>query len=236
MVGQVLALGVGVGALAVLALVIGGAGSLISRPDHVAVSEPGSGPARPAWIDSPDAVRLWSLQSPVLQGLPLVYTTRREEMSGGGREDVMRFGALGLDRSALRLRIVRRGKADSPVAPPLYAAIARQAADAGLGLEHASLPGLLKTRFGDFEIANTVLTGLREAPAAKLNCTGFRLFLTEPSLTIAGLTCDKEGDVMPREDLGCLLDHLDLVSGNHDVALVAFVSGTILRRAGTCPD
>ena len=99
----------------------------------------------PTWIDIIKPVRIFSLEAPELTNLPLAYSARR--WSVGGREDVLAFGTLGTDQPGLRLRIYR-SDADTTMRRPLYAALALQAAEAGLSIGHSGLPDLLATRFG----------------------------------------------------------------------------------------
>jgi hypothetical protein len=186
----------------------------------------------PAWLDIVKPVQLFSLQANELSSLPLVYTARRRA-DGAGREDVLAFGTLAGERPALRLRISR---ADASTAvPPLYVALARQAAEAGLSVGRSGLPDLMPTRFGAFEIADIALANSRgaAAPGGAATCSGFRLVNDRPGFTIIGLAC---GDVRPwpRKALACLVDRLDLASGGDDRQLIDFFAATELRRDGAC--
>ena len=189
----------------------------------------------PAWLDIVKPVQVFSLQASELANLPMVYSARRRS-TGGGREDVLAFGTLAGDKPALRLRIFRAETGATP-APPLYVAVARQAAEAGLSVGRSGLPDLMNTRFGPFEIADIVLTRGPQAEAPRVGtmatCGGFRLVNERPGLTITGLACGG-ADPWPRKPLACLLDRLDLASGGDDGQLIDFFAATELKRDGAC--
>lgn len=191
----------------------------------------------PEWLDVPRPIHIFGIEAPSLRALPLIYTARRRS-AGDGREDMLAFGAPGLDSPTLRLRFYRRGPTAAPL-PPLFAAIVQQAAEAGLSVSRSGLADLLPTRFGAFEIADVALTG---AMAERLTCSGFRLALTTPALTIGGLACGAPGKPVARAELACLLDRVDLHSGGDDRAMIDFFAVSERRRdtgchgAGLAPD
>ena len=190
----------------------------------------------PTWLEIVKPVQIFSLQAGELASLPLVYSARRRS-DGGGREDVLTFGALANDKPALRLRIFRANPSATPIAPPLYVALARQAAEADVSVGRSGLPDLMRTRFGSFEIADIALTGSAQimAPSvgAKAACSGFRLVNDNPALTITGLACGG-AEAWPRKGLSCLLDRLDLASGGDDRQVIDFFASTELKRDAAC--
>ncbi len=189
----------------------------------------------PAWLDIVKPVQVFSLQAASLAGLPLVYSARRRS-ADDGREDVLAFGTLAGEKPALRLRIFRTDTPTRPV-PPLYVAMARQAAEAGLSLGRTGLPDLMGTRFGAFEIADLVLTGHASTGprggSAQATCDGFRLVLDHPGLTITGLACGG-ASAWPRRALACVINRLDLASGGEDRPLIDFFAATELKQDGGC--
>lgn len=216
--GAVLAVGLMMAALSSLA-------AALSRPVAPA---PAPAAPRPTWMDIPKPVQIFSLQAAALEGRPLVYSARRLT-TGEIREDVLAFGAIGGDAPALRLNLLRRRA--GPTRVPLFAALAREAADVGLAVERSGLPDLMTTRFGRFETAEVTLAG-QGAPglSAGATCSGFRLALTKPELSITGLACG----TVARGNLGCLIDRLDLASAGEDRALIDFFAATELTRNVAC--
>ena len=213
-------------ALAILLLAFTACNLWRLRPAPAPANVP---PAPPEWLDVPRPIHIFDLEAPALRGLPLVYSARRRS-SGEGREDWLAYGALGSDAPALRLRLYRRADKIAS-SPPLFAAVATQAAKAGLSISRASLADLLPTRFGAFEIADVTL---RDANVASIPCSGFRLTLATPALTIGGLACGTADRPLNRIALACLLDRLDLRSGGDDRAMIDFFAASERRRDPNC--
>ena len=215
--------------LAVALVLLAVAGNALGRLRDSSTKSPALPPPPPAWIDVPRPVRIFDLAAPMFRGSPLLYSARRST-AGDGREDVLAYGTPGHDTAALRLRLERRGvRAVAP--PPLFSAIASQAADAGLSVERAGLAGVMPTRFGRFEIANVTLT---DASATRLPCSGFRLALDAPAFTISGLACGAPGKPLTRAALACLVDRLDLASGGDDRAMIDFFAASERHRDASC--
>lgn len=210
-----------------LMLLAGGASSLLQLRARQAPIAPAAPP--PEWIDVPRPVHIFDLEAPLLRSAPLVYSARRRS-AGDGREDMLVYGAPGGDSPMLRLRFDRRTNAASAL-PPLFAAVARQAAESGLSVTREGLADLLPTRFGRFEVADVTLAGTSAAP---LPCSGFRLAVDKPALTIGGLACGAPGKALDRATLACLLDRLDLASGGDDRAMIDFFAASERRRDASC--
>ena len=218
---------VAVATLAVaLALLAAGAAALLRLQSGIPAStEP---PPQPEWTDVPRPVRIFDLDAPILRGSPLDYSARRRS-AGDGREDILAYGAPG-DAPALRLLLYRRsGAAAAPT--PLFAAIARQAAEAGFAVGRLGLYDLMPTRFGRFEVADVTLTN---ATATRVPCSGFRLALETPSFAISGLSCGAAGQPLTRATLACVIDRLDLASGGDDRAMIDFFAASERRRDPRC--
>ncbi len=186
-------------------------------------------PPPPEWTDVPRPVRIFDLEAPMLRGLSPLYSARRRTV-GDGRADMLAYGTPGQDATALRLRL-ERGGAWAVASPPLVAAIASQAADAGLSVGRAGLADVMPTRFGRFEIADVTLS---DGSATRVPCSGFRLALDSPAFTISGLACGAPGKPLPRATLACLVERLDLASGGDDRAMINFFAASERRRDRSC--
>ncbi len=184
-------------------------------------------PLTSPWLEVIKPIEIVGLEAGEFANAARSYRARRN-LEGGGRQDVIALGTPGAG-PALRLSLYRRGS-EASVAAPLFADLARQAADAGLAVTRSGLPDLLPTRFGAFEVADVALAA---GAGRALPCTGFRLVLDAPALTVAGLSCGGPA-AKSRNALGCLLERLDLASGGSDRALADFFAASELRRSGTC--
>lgn len=227
----------GVALAAALALlgVSGGLGVVFWRaaatPDAVVTARPAV-PRPLLWIDIERPLEIYSLEARALSRLPSTYAARRRE-SGPERQDILGFGTFAGDGPALRLRIHRRAGPAAPV--PLFPALAREAADAGLAVLRSSLPDAMPTRFGTFDVSDLRIADLtRGTQPESRACRGFRLALDRPALTMTGLACGDAAHPLTPASLGCLIDRLDLTSGGADEALVTFFARTELERNSAC--
>ena len=216
------------GTLALALMLLALAADALAHLREVGKAAPASPPLVAEWVDVPRPVHIFDLEAPMLRGSPLVYSARRRT-AGDGREDTLTYGVPGRDMS-LRLQL-NRTNAGAAAPPPLFAAIASQAADAGLSVGRAGLADLMPTRFGRFEIADVALT---DGSASRLSCRGFRLALEAPAFTISGLACGAPGKPMTREALACLVDRLDLASGGDDRAMIDYFAASEQRRDSNC--
>ena len=204
-----------------------------AMPPRALDAEP-KAPPPPKWLAIPKPVQVFSLEAPELANLPVAYSARRRS-DGNGRDDVLAFGSLTDGRLGLRLRVSRAERQPPP--PPLYAALARQAADVGLSIDHSSLPNIMPARFGRFEIVKMALNGGHVASPLSVRaltpCSGFRLVNDEPGFIITGLACGST-DAVPSATLSCLIDRLDLASGGDDRRLIEFFAASELKRNSAC--
>ena len=220
-----------IASVALVAALIVGIGAM---PPPRAIDAEIKAPPPPKWLAIPKPVQVFSLEAPELVNLPVAYSARRLS-DGNGRDDVLAFGSLADGRLGLRLRVSRAQRQAPP--PPLYAALARQAADVGLSIDHSGLPDVMPTRFGRFEIVRIALTGGRVATPLSVRtttpCSGFRLVNDEPGFIITGLACGAT-DAVPSATLSCLIDRLDLASGGDDRRLIEFFAASELKRNSAC--
>ena len=215
----------------ILLMVLLAAGWLVARsmPAEAPSLPSPQVPVSPRWVDIQTPTPLYDLDASALSGLPRTYSARRRSV-GGGREDALAFGTIGGPGPALDLKIQRYGT--EPITPPpFYAVVARRAAEAGLSVGRVGSPDLMPTRFGAFEIADVALSaGVDGKPIA---CHGFRLAIDRQRLSFSGLACGG-AHALPRGQIGCLLERLDLVPGGEDRALIDFFAASELRRDNGC--
>jgi hypothetical protein len=182
----------------------------------------------PAWVGIIKPIEIFSLDAADLSKVTNTYQARRSP--GGGRQDTLAYGTLASDEPAIRLTLYRRG--EEAYAPgPMFSDTARIAAEAGLSVGKSGLPDLMTTRFGKFQVAAVTLSA---SAASASPCSGFRLILEAPALTMTGLACGGKAAAMTRERLACLLERLDLTSGGADKKLIEFFAQTELKRNATC--
>ncbi len=208
------------------------AGHAAAVADSVAASQTsarasGGGKAPAAWLDVVKPIETFSLESSEFGKAAKLYRARRHA-EGGGRQDTIILGTTGSE-PALRLSLYRRGT-EPYNRVPFFSDVARQAADAGLAVTRSGLPDLLPTRFGALEVADI---SLNSSAAIPIPCSGFRLVLDAPALTLVGLACGTR-TAMSRRSLQCVLERLDLASGGTDKTLVEFFAMSELRRTTTC--
>ncbi len=184
-------------------------------------------PAGTLWLEVIKPIEIFSLEDNEFAKAARIYRARRR-VEGGGRQDAIALGTPGAGPTLL-LTLYRRGtEAYAPL--PFFSDIVRQAAEAGLAVTRSGLPDLLPTRFGAFEVADV---RLGSASVATLPCSGYRLVLDAPALTITGLACGSPAPI-GRPALRCLLERLDIASGGSDRALVDFFAASELKRAADC--
>ncbi|MDB5571591.1 MAG: hypothetical protein JWN93_2774, partial [Hyphomicrobiales bacterium] len=190
---------------------------------------PGAGaPLEPtsAWSDVSRPFELYMIASPDLAD-PTSYAAQRHK--GGGRRDTMTFGEAAGEGPHSRMTLYRVGAEQAPV-PSFWVEMARRAADGGLSVERTALPDHLKTRFGNFETADVVVSGGGAARA----CMGFRLAVPDPDFRVSGFACGPRERPIDRRALSCLIDRLDLVSAGDDKALSLFFARSEADRQPEC--
>ncbi len=205
-----------------------GAAPRAATAPPAAAAEPA--PVKPAgapWLEVIRPIEIFSLEENEFSHAARTYRARRR-VEGGGRQDTLALGTPGAG-PAIHLTLYRRGS-ERYVRLPFFSDIARQAAEAGLSVTRSGLPDLLPTRFGAFEVADV---RLGTATEASLPCSGYRLVLDAPALTITGLACGSPTPI-GRPALRCLLERLDVASGGSDRALVDFFAASELKRSSDC--
>lgn len=184
-------------------------------------------PLEQPWTDIAHPLQIFALQSPEFGKDPRAYESRRHR-SGGGRQDVLTYGAALGEGPSFRLALYRHGTEPAPAAA-FFVDVAREAARAGLSVLRSAQPVPLQTKFGVVESSDLVLArdGIRD------NCLALRFGSDSVGFSAVGLYCG--GDHVPdRAALGCLIDRLDLVSAGDDAPLLRYFTSAEQSRGRTC--
>lgn len=190
----------------------------------------------PAWIDISQAKEIFRFEAPELAKEARIYEARRHR-AGGGRQDVLVFGASERVAPRLRLTIYRVGEETAPDAA-FFVDLARRAAEMGRAITRATQPIALPTRLGVFEVASLDLAQNQGANAA---CLGFRMVNAAPKLRITGFACSGGADLASpaapsKSELACLIDRIELAAAANDSELVAFFAARELRGDTACAE
>ncbi|WP_152428327.1 hypothetical protein [Methyloferula stellata] len=214
-----------------LATLAGGLGlALLAEADAPLPSahvEQAAAPA-PAWTQINRPFELYGLEVSEVAKLSRTYEARRH-VTGGGRQDILTFGSLKSGSAYFRLVLYRMGDEDAQNVP-FFVELARRAADGGLAITKSQSPVPLATRFGDVEVADL---SLASAEGAALPCLGFRMDAKTLPWRMTGFACGG-GMPLPRPELQCIFDRLDLHSAGDDRALAKFFADAELRRNPAC--
>lgn len=179
------------------------------------------------WVDIGRPIELYALQSNEFGREPRRYEARRHR-TGGGRQDVLAYGAEFGEGPYLRLSLYRIGREPAPAAS-FFVDLARQAAQAGLAVARSAQPAPLATKFGPLETADVLL----ERGSTEATCLAFRLLAGDVDFRLDGMACG-ESAAPDRASLACVLDRLDLISGSGDPPLLRFFTEAEQRRGQTC--
>ncbi len=220
------------GVVAFATLICGGGLALLAEadtpPSPIAHVDQVATPQAPAWIAINRPFELYGLEVPEVAKLSKSYQALRHQ-TGGGRQDILTFGSLKPDSAYFRLVLYRQGGEDAPNAP-FFVELARRAADGDLSITKSVPPVSLATRFGDAEVADVTLTA---AEGSSLPCLGIRMQAKNVPWRMTGFACGG-AKPLPRQELQCIFDRLDLNTAGEDRALANFFAETELRRNPAC--
>jgi len=142
----------------------------------------------------------------------------------GGRKDILRWSGEG-DRPAAELEIDRPGAELDPIAAARADLAHRMIAPAqGLKTE-LEAAGLIESKFGPVALLRRA--GEREGAGS---CLGFLKRVDAPALQFSGWSC--QGGSLParREAIGCMLNHLMLLTAGNEPKLAAYFARAELNR------
>jgi hypothetical protein len=207
-----------VGALALLAIV--GVHLWDQLPDRAGL-EPS---AKSGWSLATRSFPAFAVSQPESFEKTETYDILRHP--GGGRKDVLRWATAG-EKPVAELEIYRPGSEVSRLEPDLAELADRM--DPG-GARELEAAGIIDSKFGAVTLLR--LAGLAgDAPA----CLGFMKRLERPDLRISGWSC--QGDAMParRAAVGCILNHLTLLTAGNDPKLAELFARAELKRGSCAP-
>jgi hypothetical protein len=146
------------------------------------------------------------------------YTILRR--ASGGRKDILRWSGEG-DRPVAELEIYRPGGELDP-ATATRAELANRMISRSTELEAA---GVIESKFG----AVALLRPAGEKEGAD-SCLGFLKRIDTPALQLSGWSC--QGNSLPaqREAIGCMLNHLMLLTSGNEPKLAEYFAHAELRR------
>jgi hypothetical protein len=201
------------------------------EPEALVAAAPLAEPApiKPTWAPIAKPIRLFAIDAPDILGPLTNYEARRHNLDGG-RDDILTFGSFDGALAFMQLSIFR-AQQEGPVST-FFLDMARIAADAGVAVNHSTVPAPLSTRFGPFDVADLALD---QASSNPTNCLGFRFLADSAHLRIAGVYCGTATHPADRGALRCLINRLDLISAGEDSILRDwFVEAERGRGEGDC--
>ena len=210
-----------ISAAALFAFVVTDFGS--SPAKSSVVQEP---PSKSAWIETPRATGAYEVASPALQAIEQNYITRRHR-DGGGRKDLITFGAANSANAAyIRVALYRPGTEGAIPMDPVEA-VASVAAESMINAELSEPNGIVITKFGDLATVEMKLT----TDQGPRTCLAVAAKFDEPSLGLVAWYCNPGVEIVAVGQVACLLDRLALVSSGRDEKLIEFFAKAELNRS-----
>jgi hypothetical protein len=187
------------------------------------VQEP---PVKSAWIETPRANGAYEISSPALQAIEQNYITRRHR-NGGGRKDLITFGAANNAGAAyIRVVLYRPGTEGAIPMDPVEA-VASVAAESAINAELTGPNGIVITKFGDLATIEMKLT----TDQGPRTCLATAAKFDDPSLGLVAWYCNPGVEIVAVGQVACLLDRLSLVSSGRDEKLIEFFAKAELNRS-----
>jgi hypothetical protein len=143
----------------------------------------------------------------------------------GGRKDVMRWAAGPGDKPVAELELYRPGAEVRASRLPVADVAAGMNVDQTQDIEAA---GVIDSKFGYVSLLD--LTGKADGQPP---CLSFRKSFDEANLRISGWSCQPGAPLVRRTAIGCMLDHLILLTAGNDPKLAELFAGAELKR-GAC--
>lgn len=141
----------------------------------------------------------------------------------GGRKDIMRWAPGPGEKPEAELELYRPGAQIEKAIPPTAAIASRMNADKARGIGAA---GVIDSKFGYVSLLD-----FAGEPADRPACLGFLKNLD--GLRISGWSCQAGPPSVRRTTIGCMLDHLILLTAGNDPKLAELFAHAELKR-GAC--
>jgi hypothetical protein len=179
---------------------------------------------RPDWIEVTRAAGAFAVSMPGLEPVQSTYLVRRHR-DGGGRKDLVTFGAARDKNVYVRIELYRPGTEGEVIADPLDA-VAALAAESHIDAELSETTGKLRTKFGALPVVAMTVEG----SDAKRACIAVAGGWDDPRFGLVAWLCNPGPELVPYGELACLLDRLTLMSAGGDDGLAAFFAKAELKR------
>jgi hypothetical protein len=178
----------------------------------------------PAWIEVPRAAGAFAVSMQGLDPAHSSYLVRRHR-DGGGRKDLMTFGASDDKNAYVRIELYRPGTEGEAIADPLDA-VAVLAGDSRINAELSETPGILKTKFGELSVIDMKIASVEGERA----CVAIAGAWDDPRFGMVAWWCNAGPEMVPHGQLACLVDRLTLMSAGGDEKLASFFAKAELKR------
>ena len=195
------------------------------RPTPAVSAAASAGEPRSPWSEVTRGSGAFALAYPAIDNLAQVYSVRRHR-EGGGRKDLMTWGAPRDEGAYVRFALYRPGREATPPADPL-AAVAALAAESEINAELAGPVGELDTKFGPLALVDMTLTRMGDEPRTCLAAAGV---WDNPRLGLVAWWCNSGPAMVVHGRLACLIERLVLMSAGGDDGLVSFFARAELKR------
>ena len=193
-------------------------------PTPAASSVPPLPDPHPSWIEVTRASGAFAVTMPGLDPVQSSYLVRRHR-EGGGRMDLVTFGAAADKGPYVRVEFYRPGSEGEAIADPLDA-VAALAADSRIDAELSETPGKLKTKFGELSVIDMNVAG----SDAQRACIAIAGAWDDPRFGMVAWLCNPGPEIVPAGDLACLVDRITLMSAGGDERLASFFAKVELKR------
>jgi hypothetical protein len=171
---------------------------------------------KPGWSTADHSYPAFAVSQQDSHEKSAAYSILRHPL--GGRKDILRWSGAA-DKPGAELEIYRPGAEFDPAAGAGLAARMRGASE----LETA---GVLDGKFGAVAL-------LRQAGVADANsCLAFFKRIDDPALQLSGFSCPGDGLPARRAAIGCMLDHLTMLTSGNEPKLAELFAHAELRRGG----
>jgi hypothetical protein len=158
-----------------------------------------------------------SFSAPEIGPSPVHYQARVREESHE-RWDTLTFGGASADE--LLFRVTLRSAKASAARPSLFVQLAKQSAEIGAAVIHATNPQIYATERGAIEWADMTLS----APSRERPCLGFR-FARVQDVDLSGLACGPRGSPLSLVALGHLVERLSPTNSGIQAGLGVILKG-----------
>jgi hypothetical protein len=195
-------------------------GVILARGGRGSIATPVSHPSQIDFVANDRLAPMLSFGPPEAVRGPTHYQARLRENSDE-RWDTLTFGDAGADE--LLFRVTLRLAKSAVDRSSLFVELAKQSAELGAAVVHATSPQFYVTQRGPIEWADMTLAG----PKGERSCLGFR-FGRAQALDLSGLACGGHGSRLDRVALGHLIDRLSATDSGMEAGL-----GEILKSGAT---